>query len=177
MNSRTALCVWPARIRPGRSEAAGRRHWDAPTGWSFLAIRSARRSRLYRNCSVYCLPSFGEPYGTTVVEAMSCARSLVVTDCGALPHLVHERGGLRVPAGNTESLAQALIHLLRHPDERVEMGRYNRRMVESKMSWDSVAQQLEAIYDITLARRAAQSVKMSPAGLRVKTNSADQKQI
>ena len=50
---------------------------------------------LYRNCSVYCLPSFGEPYATTVVEAMSCARPLVVTDCGGLPHLVHERGGIK----------------------------------------------------------------------------------
>jgi L-malate glycosyltransferase len=133
---------------------------------------------LYRNCSVYCLPSFGEPYGTTVVEAMGCARSLVVTDCGALPHLVHERGGLRVPAGNPEALAQALIHLLRHPDERVKMGRYNRRLVESKMSCDSVAQQLETIYGITLARRASQSgPKMSPVAFGLKTNSAVQKQI
>ena len=110
---------------------------------------------LYRDCSVYCLPSFGEPYGTTVVEAMGCARSLVVTDCGALPHLVHDRGGMRVPAGNPEALAQTLVWLLQHPQERVQMGRYNRKRVESEMSWDSVAQQLEAIYDMTLSRWAS----------------------
>lgn len=132
---------------------------------------------LYRDCTVYCLPSFGEPYGTTVVEAMSCARSLVVTDCGALPHLVHESGGLRVPSGNSDALAQALIRLLRHPEERVEMGRYNRQLVESKMSWDSVAQQLETIYEITLARRAAQSgQKVAPVTFDFKTESAIQKQ-
>ena len=112
---------------------------------------------LYRNCSLYCLPSFGEPYGTTVVEAMSCARSLVVTDCGALPHLVHEQGGLRVPAGNSKALSQALIWLLRHPAERAEMGQYNRQLVESKMSWDRVAEQLEAIYQIVLSQRATTS--------------------
>ena len=32
------------------------------------------------------------------------------------------------------------------------MGRYNRERVESEMSWNSVAQKLEAIYDITLSR-------------------------
>jgi L-malate glycosyltransferase len=107
---------------------------------------------LYRNCSVYCLPSFGEPYGTTVVEAMSCARSLVVTDCGALPHLVREQGGMRVPAGDLKALSGALIELLRHPKKRADMGRYNRQLVESKMSWDCVAQQLEAIYEIVLSQ-------------------------
>lgn len=116
-------------------------HADAPT--------------LYQNCSVYCLPSYGEPYGMTVVEAMSCARPLVVTDCGALPHLVHDQGGLRVPAGDPKALSLALAWLLRHPEKRKEMGRYNRQRVESTMSWDSVAQQLEAIYEIVLSRRGA----------------------
>jgi glycosyltransferase involved in cell wall biosynthesis len=133
---------------------------------------------LYRDCSVYCLPSFGEPYGTTVVEAMSCARALVVTDCGALPHLVHERGGLRVPAGDPNALAQALIQLLRHPDQRAEMGRYNRELVESKMSWASVAQQLEAIYTITLARWASRSgQQLSPVTFGLEADSAIQKQV
>jgi len=108
---------------------------------------------LYRACSVYCLPSFGEPYGTTVVEAMGCARALVVTDCGALPYLVHESGGMRVPAGDSAALSRALIWLLRHPEIRVEMGRYNRKQVDPGMSWNTVAQQLEAIYETVLAQR------------------------
>jgi glycosyltransferase involved in cell wall biosynthesis len=114
----------------------------------------ARAPELYRDCSIYCLPSFGEPYGTTVVEAMSCARSLVVTDCGALPHLVHSSGGIRVPAGNPQALAQALIRLLGRPEERIAMGKYNRRLVESKMSWEMVAEQLEKVYEVTLRRQS-----------------------
>jgi L-malate glycosyltransferase len=108
---------------------------------------------LYRNCSVYCLPSFGEPYATTVLEAMSCARSLVITDSGGLPHLVHEEGGMRVPTGDTKALSWALIEMLRHPNKRAEMGRYNRQLAENKMSWDRVAQQLEGIYDVVLSRQ------------------------
>jgi glycosyltransferase involved in cell wall biosynthesis len=133
---------------------------------------------LYRNCSVYCLPSFGEPYGTTVVEAMSCARSLVVTDGGALPHLVHESGGMRVPAGEPGALSRALVWLLQHPNQRAEMGRYNRRLVESEMSWDSVAQQLEAIYDTVLSRRASPPLRdLTPRAFGLKAGSTAQKQV
>jgi L-malate glycosyltransferase len=114
----------------------------------------AHTPELYRDCTVYCLPSFGEPYGTTVVEAMSCAKSLVVTDCGALPHLVHPSGGIRVPAGDPQTLAQALIRLLERPEDRIAMGKYNRRLVESKMSWNMVAEQLEKVYELTLRRRS-----------------------
>ena len=116
---------------------------------------------LYRKCSVYCLPSFGEPYGSTAVEAMGCARSLVVTDCGALPYLVHHSGGMRVPAGDPAALSRALIWLLRHPQARVEMGRYNRKQVEPGMSWNSVAQQLEAIYETVLSRRSPPATENS----------------
>jgi L-malate glycosyltransferase len=105
---------------------------------------------LYRKSAVYCLPSFGEPYGTTAVEAMSCARALVVTDMGGLPHIVHARGGKRVPVGNAASLGNALIDLLRNPALRRSMGLYNRQLVETTMSWDAVAQQLEEIYLNTL---------------------------
>jgi glycosyltransferase involved in cell wall biosynthesis len=105
---------------------------------------------LYRNCSVYCLPSHGEPYGMTAAEAMSCARALVVTHAGGLEHLVHDRGGKKVPVGNAVSLANALSELLRNPEERRAMGHYNRQLVETTMSWDRVAQQLEEIYEFAL---------------------------
>ena len=133
---------------------------------------------LYRNCSVYCLPSFGEPYATTVLEAMSCAKSLVVTNSGGLPHLVHEQGGMRVPAGQPEALAHALVHLLRNPEKRVAMGRYNRRQVEDKMSWDKVAQQLEVIYEIVLSERAPLSSRdLSPPALGRSSGPHDQEQV
>ncbi len=152
---------------------------DCGNAVEFLGRKErADAPELYRNCSVYCLPSYGEPYGMTVVEAMSCARALVVTDCGALPHLVHESGGLRVPAGNPEVLSHALVSLLGDPARRGEMGRYNRRLVENKMSWDRVAQQLEAIYEIVLSGRAAPSSReLSRPILGRRSRSPNQHQI
>jgi glycosyltransferase involved in cell wall biosynthesis len=94
--------------------------------------------RLYRNASIYCLPSYGEPYATTVLEAMSCAKPIIVTDAGGLSHMVHDRGGKKVPVGDAASLAIALRDLLLNPSLRRSMGRYNRRLAETTMTWAAV---------------------------------------
>lgn len=109
---------------------------------------------LYRNCAVYCLPSFGEPHATTIIEALSCARPVVATNAGGSPHIVHQEGGRCVCPGDSQALAKALIEVLQDPGQRLSMGRYNRRLVEEAMSWDRVAQRLEAIYDMALVRHA-----------------------
>ena len=108
---------------------------------------------LYRNCSVYCLPSFGEPHAGTLVEAMSCGKPVVSTDSGGTPHLVTPQGGLLVPAGNASALSRALCEVLKDPVRRAEMGRHNRRLVEDTMSWQSVISQLENIYEASLSKR------------------------
>jgi glycosyltransferase involved in cell wall biosynthesis len=109
---------------------------------------------LYRNADLYCLPSHGEPYATTVLEAMSCGKAVVVTDAGGLPYMVHERGGKRVPVADPVLLAEALLELLRDPAQRLAMGRYNRKLVETTMTWENVAQQLEEIYRQTIQKVA-----------------------
>ncbi len=107
---------------------------------------------LYRNCSVYCLPSFGEPYGVTIIEAMSCGKPVVVTDAGGPPHIVSPEGGKCIPAGNATALSSALLELLRDPERCAVMGRHNRRVVETTMSWDRVTTKLENIYETVLSR-------------------------
>jgi L-malate glycosyltransferase len=106
---------------------------------------------LYRNATIYCLPSFGEPYATTVLEAMSCARPLVVTKAGGLPFMVEKQGGRHVPVDDPPALAQALVSLLSAPEERRVMGRFNRERVLNTMTWERVAEQLESIYQQVLA--------------------------
>ncbi|HEX4076856.1 MAG TPA: glycosyltransferase family 4 protein [Candidatus Acidoferrales bacterium] len=109
---------------------------------------------LYRSCSVYCLPSFGEPYGGTLVEAMSCGKAVVVTDAGGPPHIVLKEGALFVPVGDSEALSKALIEVLRDPARREAMGRHNRQVVEASMSWERVTARLESIYQTVLSGRA-----------------------
>ncbi|HEX4769187.1 MAG TPA: glycosyltransferase family 4 protein [Bryobacteraceae bacterium] len=97
-------------------------------------------------CSVYCLPSYGEPFGITAIEAMACGKPLVVTNAGGLAYLVSEEGGRQVPVRNAPALAEALVELLQDAELRRKMGEYNRRQVETQYAWPRVVRRLDAIY-------------------------------
>lgn len=97
-------------------------------------------------CSVYCLPSYGDPCPLAAVEAMACARPVVATNAGGLGHLVPDGGGLKVPPGDSVALAEALGKLLADPQGRRAMGRHNRQVVEHRYAWPRVVDRLEEHY-------------------------------
>ena len=99
-----------------------------------------------RQCTVYCLPSYGEPFGMSALEAMSCGKAVVATNVGGLAHLVPDQGGRKVPPRDAQALANALLEILCSPELQTKMGQYNRSLVEKKYSWEQVIMQLESIY-------------------------------
>ena len=114
---------------------------------SFLGYTTrAQTVPLFHRSSLCCMPSHGEPFGMTVVEAMSCGLPVIVTNAGGVAHLVDSFGGLRVPVGSPQALADALTDLLAHPARRAEMGKHNRAKVLNTMTWDRVIDRLEEIY-------------------------------
>jgi len=101
---------------------------------------------------VFCLPSFAEPFGISVLEAMACGRPVVATGIGGLAYLVRPEGGRTVPPGDPAALAAALVEVLKSPELRAAMGRFNRSLVERQYAWERVIDQLEAAYDETVTR-------------------------
>lgn len=97
-------------------------------------------------CDVYCLPSYGEPFGMTALEAMACARPVVATNSGGLGHLVPDAGGIKVAPGDAATLAAALRRLLTDAGLRRAMGEHNRRIVEERYAWGRVGDRLEEVY-------------------------------
>ncbi len=104
-----------------------------------------------RACTVYCLPSDGEPFGVSVLEAMACGKPVVVTDAGGLRHLVDPLGGRRVPVRDPVGLADALIGILRSPELQAAMGRHNRALAVARYDWETVIDRLEQVYLSALA--------------------------
>ena len=116
-------CSTPSPAWPRRGPARG--CWSPATGPQEAEVRrrvaadpalarvraprprstATRRARRSADCAVLCVPSFGEPFGMTVLEAMACARPVVATDAGGPAHLVTDGGGRRVPPGDPAALA------------------------------------------------------------------------
>ncbi len=69
--------------------------------------------RYYRAAEIFALPSYFEGTPNTLLEAMSSGLACVVSDAsrGPLDYVQHDLSGLVVPAGDAESLAQALTRL------------------------------------------------------------------
>jgi glycosyltransferase involved in cell wall biosynthesis len=95
---------------------------------------------------VYCLPSLGEPFGVSALEAMASGLPVVSTTAGGLGHLVPDEGGIKVAPRDPAALADALISLLRDPGRRAEMGRVNREVVMRDYDWERVVDRLESFY-------------------------------
>ena len=102
--------------------------------------------QVMNQCTVYCLPSYGEPFGISVLEAMSCGKPVVVTNAGGLAYLVDKQGGIKVPLKDEQALAEALVTILKSPQLQRNMGEHNLRLVENVYDWDIVIHKLENIY-------------------------------
>jgi glycosyltransferase involved in cell wall biosynthesis len=130
-------------------ESIRRRVQELPGGdrVSFLGHVDRRRAvAVMQACDLFCLPSYGEPFGMAALEAMACGRPIVATDAGGPRYLVPRQGGRKVPPGDVEALAAAMGDLLSDEPLRRAMGEHNRRLVEERYAWPRVADRLEEIY-------------------------------
>ena len=96
--------------------------------------------------AVYCLPSLGEPYGMSAVEAMAAGLPLVVTNTGGLSELVDDAGAIRVPHRDAPALARAILTLFQSPQRAMAMGDHNLRRARTEFAWNIVVDSLESAY-------------------------------
>lgn len=99
------------------------------------------------------LPSYSENFGMAVLEALCCGKPVVVTDrVNLAPDILKYQAGL-VTRCETEQIAEAIAHLLDHPDEAAAMGHGGKQLVEEHFTWDMVADQMLDVYRAVLGDR------------------------
>jgi glycosyltransferase involved in cell wall biosynthesis len=87
-----------------------------------------------------------------VGEAMAMEKPVVATDVGGVRELVGETGVI-VPARSPESLAKAMIAMMRTaPEDRGSLGRAARERIQCRFSMDAKADEWEALYRAEMAR-------------------------
>jgi glycosyltransferase involved in cell wall biosynthesis len=96
---------------------------------------------------VLAVPSWEEPFGLVVTEAMAMERPVVGFDSGALPEIISSGvEGLLVPCKDTQALAKGLITLLQNPQQRTEMGKRGRERVLREFTPRRQAAEVARIY-------------------------------
>lgn len=135
-------------------------------------IARSAAPELFRKHSVYCMPSLGEPYGMTALEAMSCGLAVVASNDGGLGHLLPQEGSILVAPGLADDLASALIDVLRSPERRLQMGLFNREYAIQHFAWPAVVDELERIYQDTLSRAQRSTETGRVASLACRTSAS-----
>ena len=85
----------------------------------------------YQDSEFYALSSLYEGFGLVLVEAMSCGIPCVAFRCKYGPEdiIADRQDGLLVEDGNVVALADAMLWMIRHPEERLRMGKAAREAV------------------------------------------------
>ena len=102
-------------------------------------------NRLYAESAVAVVPSLYEGFGLPAVEAMAAGVPLVSSDGGALAEVVAD-GGLLVPAGDCDALAEKLERVLTAPALARALGDQGRQRVERQFCWSVCAEQMVEQY-------------------------------
>lgn len=114
------------------------------------------RERLYREvfprADALVHPARAEGFGLVVVEAMSFALPVVVSDHGALPDLVHDGlTGHVVPVDDLDALERAMAALAADPSAAREIGSRARRHFEATFTHERHGAQMRTFYADALA--------------------------
>lgn len=93
----------------------------------------------------------GESFGLAIAEAMAAGLPVVTHPCPGLRDNAQlelvEHGVTGLVADTVEDYAQAVLHLLRHPETARRMGEAGRRKAAALFDADAQARALEALYD------------------------------
>lgn len=88
----------------------------------FLGVREDV-PELLNACDVFALASDWEGHPLSIMEAMAAGLPVVATAVGGVPEIVASGiTGLLVSRGDVAALAEALLWLVRNPEQRAEMG-------------------------------------------------------
>jgi glycosyltransferase involved in cell wall biosynthesis len=103
-----------------------------------------RMADLYAAADVVACPSWAEPFGLVVAEAMAAGCPIVGAASGAIPELLeHERGGLLVPPRDARALGEAVVRLLADNGLAARLANEAARVVRERFTISRYAKEME----------------------------------
>jgi len=102
---------------------------------------------LVRALDILLLPSWEEPFGRALIEAMALGVPVIATDVGGPPEILTDgREGYLVPPRDPQAWARAIRCIADSPTKAREMGRAGRLRVEQEFTVEQHVQRLLAVY-------------------------------
>jgi glycosyltransferase involved in cell wall biosynthesis len=111
---------------------------------------------IYPDLDVLAVPSWEEPFGLVVLEAMAMRVPVVAYQAGGIPEIIRSgTDGLLVPPRDIRALGEALHVIIIDRDFRVRLGRASRARVLEQFSPARQAAEMMALYERLCAKKGA----------------------
>lgn len=96
---------------------------------------------------IYVSTSLSDSTSLSLQEAMACELAPVVTDLPANREWINDgENGFIVPIGDTETLAQKIVDLIRNEELRRKFGKLGRKIIKEKAEYEREMGKIEKIY-------------------------------
>ncbi|MEV4745995.1 glycosyltransferase [Streptosporangium sp. NPDC049248] len=120
----------------------------------FLGSRTDTAGLLAR-ADIVVLPSLSEGLSNAVMEAMAAGRPTIATSVGGTPELLEDRG-LLVPPADPAALAEAITHLLTHPQHATTLATAARAWARKNLDATAMTTQHINLYHQLLETRCVE---------------------
>lgn len=106
-------------------------------------VEGKEKIELYKNCTLYCLPSYSEGLPTSVLEAMSFGKPVITTPVGGLKSFFQDgEMGFFVQPKDSNDLEEKLRILLKDQTLRKKIGEFNFDYAHQHIMSDKVAKKI-----------------------------------
>jgi glycosyltransferase involved in cell wall biosynthesis len=110
---------------------------------------------LLKAFDVFVMSSVTEGLGTSLLDAMACAKAVVATAAGGIPEVVQDgRTGILAAPRDHHAMAAAIVKLLRDDALRARMGEAGLALVKEKFSAERMVQETLGVYQRVVAAHA-----------------------
>lgn len=106
---------------------------------------------VYGAFDLFVSSSHSEAFGLSLATAMACGKPVVSTRSGGPEEIIEDGiSGSLCPAGDSGTLARAILELLADDEKRMSMGQAARKRIEEKFSLQRQVHSLEKVFGETL---------------------------
>ncbi len=117
------------------------------------AVWGAEKLALFRDSSIFLLPSYFENFPLVLLEAAASGMAIITTPVGAVPEFLEpEVSAIFVEAGNHPQIAEAVARLAGSPEERARLGQAARQRYLTQLGRPRIMKSLESTYQQVLAQ-------------------------
>ncbi|MEI7456647.1 MAG: glycosyltransferase family 4 protein [Nitrosomonadales bacterium] len=119
----------------------------AKTGCLHHVSFTATPEKYMAAADIFCLPSYREGFGMTIIEAAACGVPAVASRIYGITDAVEDgRSGLLFEAGNRAALIEKLQELITNNQLRLQLGNAARQRVIKSFSGETIAAEMIKLY-------------------------------